>query len=318
MPTEDGTRRTRTTTRPAFARVRAHALTVALPLALLLGLGAVLEMAKRAGMLPITIPAPSEVWQSLLNDSDVLIYHLGPTAFAASVGFVASLIVALALAGLASIYRRLEAGIVNSGLVIDSIPLIALTPMLMLWLGKDTASRATIAAIAAFFPMLIGSVQGFKAVKRNAGELFHVMAASPWQRFLKLSVPSALPYLFSALKIAAPVAVLGRADRGVGRRGPRSRDDDGVRAVRVQSATGVAHDHRHLPHGDRAATGSSRDWSGSSCTGIRAAPSTPTRGRDDRKHGGDKTSSVLWAACDPEAHRAPDAGVRRVLHGQSR
>ena len=223
MPTDNGTRRPGSAVRRSFARIRATALTVVLPLALLLGLGTLLELAKRAGRLPVTIPAPSEVWQSLLNDADVLVYHLGPTAFAASMGFAASLIVALSLAGLASIYRRLEAGIVNSGLVIDSIPLIALTPMLMLWLGKDTASRATIAAIAAFFPMLVGSVQGFKAVKRSAGELFHVMAASPWQRFLKLSVPSALPYLFSAFKIAAPVAVLGAliaewagADRGLG------------------------------------------------------------------------------------------------------
>jgi len=223
MPTDNGIPRPGSAASRSFARIRAAALTVILPLALLLGLGALLELAKRAGRLPITIPAPSEVWLSLLNDADVLIYHLGPTAFAASIGFVTSLIVALSLAGLASIYRRLEAGIVNSGLVIDSIPLIALTPMLMLWLGKDTASRATIAAIAAFFPMLVGSVQGFKAVKRSAGELFHVMAASPWQRFLKLSVPSALPYLFSAFKIAAPVAVLGAliaewagADRGLG------------------------------------------------------------------------------------------------------
>lgn len=223
MPTEDGTTPPGAAAGSWLARLRGHALGVGLPIGVVLGIGTWLELMKRAGKLPITVPAPSEIWLSLLNDADVLVYHLGPTAFAASVGFFTSLLVALSLAGLASIYRRLEAGIVSSGLVIDSIPLIALTPMLMLWLGKDTASRATIAAIAAFFPMLIGSVQGFKAVKRNAGELFHVMAASPWQRFLKLSMPSALPYLFSAFKIAAPVAVLGAliaewagADRGLG------------------------------------------------------------------------------------------------------
>ena len=223
MPTEAGATPRGDATGPWLARLRGYALSVGLPIGVVLGVGTWLELAKRGGKLPITIPAPSEIWLSLLNDADVLIYHLGPTAFAASVGFFTSLLVALSLAGLASIYRRLEAGIVSSGLVIDSIPLIALTPMLMLWLGKDTASRATIAAIAAFFPMLVGSVQGFKAVKSNAGELFHVMAASPWQRFLKLSVPSALPYLFSAFKIAAPVAVLGAliaewagADRGLG------------------------------------------------------------------------------------------------------
>ena len=103
------------------------------------------------------------------------------------------------------------------------MPLIALTPILMVWVGNGLTSRIIISTVAALFPLLVGAVQGFKAVDRNASELFHVLAATRWQRLRKLSFPSALPYLFAALKIAAPIAVLGAliaewvsADRGLG------------------------------------------------------------------------------------------------------
>jgi NitT/TauT family transport system permease protein len=71
------------------------------------------------------------------------------------------------------------------------------------------ATRAIIAACACFFPILIGAVQGFKAVDEQASELFHVLSATPLQRFRLLAFPSALPFLFSGFKIAAPAALLG-------------------------------------------------------------------------------------------------------------
>ena len=89
--------------------------------------------------------------------------------------------------------------------------------------GRTVIFFVVIATIAALFPLLVGVVQGFKAVDRNVSELFHILAASRWQRLRKLAFPSALPYLFSALKIAAPLSVLGAliaewvsADRGLG------------------------------------------------------------------------------------------------------
>ncbi len=109
------------------------------------------------------------------------------------------------------------------GVVVDSIPLIALTPVLMIWVGNGLAARITIATIAPLFPLLVGAVQGFKASERNVSELFHLLGATRRQKLLKLALPSALPYLFAALKVAAPLAVLGAliaewvsADRGLG------------------------------------------------------------------------------------------------------
>jgi ABC-type nitrate/sulfonate/bicarbonate transport system permease component len=148
---------------------------------------------------------------------------MAPTVLAALIGYVLAATLAGILGGIATTWRRAEKPVFNFGIVVDSIPLIALTPILMVWLGNGLESRIVIATIAALFPMLVGTIQGFKAVERNAAELFHVLSAGRWQRLVKLSLPSALPYLFQALKIAAPLAVLGAliaewvsAERGLG------------------------------------------------------------------------------------------------------
>jgi ABC-type nitrate/sulfonate/bicarbonate transport system permease component len=148
---------------------------------------------------------------------------MGPTVASALGGFASASVIALALGAVACSFRRTEKPILGFGIIMDSIPLIALTPILMIWVGNGLAARVVIAAIASLFPLMIGAIQGFKAVDRNAAELFHVLSASRWQRLRKLALPTALPYLFAAFKVAAPLALLGAliaewvsADRGLG------------------------------------------------------------------------------------------------------
>lgn len=196
---------------------------IAAPAAIVGALVAIWQGAKMGGLLPITVPAPSEIAEAFGRSWSDLLYHMVPTVLSALAGFVLATLIALALGAVAVSWRRSEATILKLGIVVDSIPLIALTPILMVWLGNGMSSRIVIATIAALFPLLVGVVQGFKAVDRNVSELFHILAASRWQRLRKLAFPSALPYLFSALKIAAPLSVLGAliaewvsADRGLG------------------------------------------------------------------------------------------------------
>jgi len=181
------------------------------------------QLVKGAGLLPITVPAPTEIAEAFGRSHADLFYHMGPTVVSAALGFTLATLIALVLGAIAVSWRKAEATVLKLGIVVDSIPLIALTPILMVWIGNGLASRIVIATIAALFPLLVGVVQGFKAVDRNVSELFHILAASRWQRLAKLSFPSALPYLFSALKIAAPLSVLGAliaewvsAERGLG------------------------------------------------------------------------------------------------------
>jgi ABC-type nitrate/sulfonate/bicarbonate transport system permease component len=197
--------------------------TILPPVAVLAALVLALEFAQTRGWLPVTVPVPSAIAATFAEKHGDLFFHMAPTVLAALIGFFAAFVIAVVLAGFATAWRKAEAPVMRFGVILDSIPLIALTPILMVWIGNGIAARILIATMAALFPLLVGAVQGFKAVDRNAVELFHVLAASRWQRLTKLSWPSALPYLFAALKIAAPLALLGAliaewisAERGLG------------------------------------------------------------------------------------------------------
>lgn len=199
------------------------AVSVALPLGVFLGLALLLELAKRADWLPLTVPAPSEIGEALTVSWADLLYHMGPTVLAAVAGYAIAAMIAFILGVLAMSWPRSEDTVVKLGIMVDSVPLIALTPILMIFIGTGMTSRIVIATIASLFPLVVGAIQGFKAIDRNAAELFHVLSARRWQKLRKLALPAALPYLFAALKIAAPLAILGaliaewvNADRGLG------------------------------------------------------------------------------------------------------
>jgi NitT/TauT family transport system permease protein len=180
-----------------------------LPLTAALGCFVLWEAAQRAGFLPVTVPAPTTIALGLSRSSGAILFHLAPTVTAALLGYLLAGLVTMLLAGLSTVAPRIAPGVLGTSIVLHSIPLIALTPLLVLWLGPGLATRAIIAAFACFFPILIGAMQGFKAVDEQASELFHVLSATPMQRFRMLAFPSALPFLFSGFKIAAPAALLG-------------------------------------------------------------------------------------------------------------
>ena len=197
--------------------------TVLPPLLVLTVLIGLLETASAARLLPMTVPAPSAVARALVDNFEDLMFHAQATVSSAAMGYVAAVTIAVALAGIAVSWRRTERPISTLAILIDSVPLLAVAPIFVLWMGNGQVLHVFLAAVACFFPLLIGAMQGFRSVDKNVGELFHVLAASPWQKLLKLSLPNALPYLFSAFKVAAPLAILGSliaewmgSDRGLG------------------------------------------------------------------------------------------------------
>lgn len=190
-------------------RTSDRARAVLIPLLAVGGFLLAVEVAKRAGGLPITIPAPSQVAVAFVRQSDTIGFHLVPTLRAAAIGFAVAVTVALALASLATLVKATKSAIYNIAVITYSIPLLALSPVLIVWMGNGPGSRVTIAALAGFFPVIVGAIQGLDAIDRRQNELFDILAANRLQRFWLLSVPSSLPFLFSGLKISAASAVLG-------------------------------------------------------------------------------------------------------------
>ncbi|MDE0147590.1 MAG: ABC transporter permease [Rhodospirillaceae bacterium] len=181
------------------------------------------ELMRALGVFPISIAAPSEIYATFVAHADDLWFHLKPTLWATVVGYFFACTTAMALAMLAVLVKRSEGIVYNFAVVIYSIPLIASAPILVMWFGVGSTVRIIIAAIAGFFPVLVGAIQGLRAVDRQAAELFHCLSASKLQEFRLLALPSALPYLFAGLKISAASALLGAiisewvgAEKGLG------------------------------------------------------------------------------------------------------
>jgi NitT/TauT family transport system permease protein len=169
------------------------------------------------------VPTPIAIAAVLQTKSTALLHALGATAQEAVLGFLAGSFVAFALGVVSLASRPVENNVYRLALTLHAIPLIVIAPLLVIWLGGGLTSRVIIAAMTCFFGVLVSSVKGFKSVQRTSIELLRVLAANPWQTFWFLRLPSAVPFLFAALRIAAVASVLGAvvgewigADQGLG------------------------------------------------------------------------------------------------------
>jgi NitT/TauT family transport system permease protein len=207
----------------SMKRIVVHVRRYGVAVVVLVGFLGLVELLRHLAILPISIAAPSEIYRTFLKDQEALWYHLQPTLAAAAIGYGFAVAAALGLATIAVLVRRAEGVVYNFAVVVYSIPLIAAAPILLVWFGPGGTVRIIIAALAGFFPVLVGAIQGLRAVDPRAAELFHSLSASTFQQFRLLALPSALPYVFAGLKIAAASAVLGAliaewvgAEKGIG------------------------------------------------------------------------------------------------------
>lgn len=169
------------------------------------------------------LPAPTAIWGQLVKDWSLLLRHAQPTVIEAAGGFLIGNAVAIALAALFVHSASLQRTLFPVAIGLRTVPLVAITPLLLVWLGNGYAPKIAIAALISFFPTLVNMTRGLAALDQQALDLLHTMSASRWQVFTKVRWPSSLPFLFSALKIAATSCVLGAlvaewigSDRGLG------------------------------------------------------------------------------------------------------
>ena len=158
---------------------------------------------------PFIAPSPWAVVQTLYLKRDVLLSNLVPTAGEAFGGFLLGNFVAIAVATLFVHYRRLQEIFFPVVVMFNSIPVVAKAPILVLLMGNGVEPKIAIAALVCFFPTLVNSVRGLEAVNPQAMELMRVLSASKTEIFFRLRLLNALPYLFSALRIAASMCVIG-------------------------------------------------------------------------------------------------------------
>ena len=171
---------------------------------------------------PWLLPATSKIAQRFVRTQD-LAYHTGLTLLEAGLGFAISAVLGVALsAGIAN-SRFLERGILPYVIVSNAVPIIAIVPLLNIWLGFGITTKIVIAAIITFFPIVTNTTRGLKSADPRILDLMHSINATRRQVFFKVQLPSALPFVFAGFRIAASLSLVGAvvgefygADRGLG------------------------------------------------------------------------------------------------------
>jgi len=170
------------------------------------------------------VPAPSAVVSRMAEDPAFFAREGLVTLQGALAGFALGSAVAITLAVLMAHSRFLEKSIFPLAILVKVTPIVAIAPLLAIWFGFGLMPKVFIAGLIAFFPVMVNGLLGFRSVNAGALELLQSLAASHLEVFLKLRLPSSLPYLFAAFKVSIPLSVIGAVvaewfsgDRGLGR-----------------------------------------------------------------------------------------------------
>jgi len=155
------------------------------------------------------LPAPSLIGRTLVEEWPTIQRNVGRTLVEAVGGFLVGNSFAVLLAIVFVHSPGIQRVLYPVAVAIRTVPIIAIAPILVLVLGNGYAPKIVIAALISFFPTLVNMTRGLEAVEPSALELMRVLSANRRQVFFKLRLPSSLPFLFSALKIATAACVIG-------------------------------------------------------------------------------------------------------------
>ena len=182
---------------------------ILLPIALLAAGIAAWELVVRVRNIPpYILPAPSAVFRTLIEDWPVLSQSLLTTLRTTLEGFVAAAVGGIALALLFNQSKWLEYSLFPYAVILQVTPVIAIAPLLLIYLPQQTAVIVC-AWIVGFFPVLSNTTLGLKSVDRNLAGLFQLYGASRLQTLVYLKLPSALPFILGGLRIAGGLSLIG-------------------------------------------------------------------------------------------------------------
>jgi NitT/TauT family transport system permease protein len=157
---------------------------------------------------PYVLPGPVAVFQTLIGDWQVLSESLGVTLLTTLEGFIAAAIGGVALALLFNQSKWLEYSLFPYAVILQVTPVIAIAPLLLIYLQQQTAVIVC-AWIVAFFPVLSNTTLGLNSVDRNLAGLFHLYGATRAQTLRYLKLPAALPFILGGLRIAGGLSLIG-------------------------------------------------------------------------------------------------------------
>ncbi|MDQ7828613.1 MAG: ABC transporter permease [Armatimonadota bacterium] len=194
------------------------------PVLLVAGLVVLWELFSRQESFPrYVLPPPTVIGSFAAAHWRIIFAHALVTLREALMGFGLSALVGVCLGILIVRFRLLEETLLPLLITSQVIPTIAIAPLLVIWLGFGSAPKIAVAFLVSFFPIVVNTVVGLRAVDEDLLHLVRGLSATRWQELRKVRFPNALPYIFAGLRVAITLALIGSvvgefvsADQGLG------------------------------------------------------------------------------------------------------
>lgn len=182
------------------------------------------EVGVRVGEVPTyLLPPPSTILAKIFTDFRSLLGHTLVTTSEVLIGFGLAIVVSIPLAALLAQFRTLERAVYPILVASQTIPKVAIAPLLLVWFGFGLLPKILITFLICFFPILIDALVGFRSTPKEVIWLARSMGTPRLRIFLNFQLPAALPNIFAGLKVASTLAVVGAvvgefvaSDRGLG------------------------------------------------------------------------------------------------------
>jgi NitT/TauT family transport system permease protein len=162
-----------------------------------------------SGISRIVLPSPIDIIDVSVRRYDLLLRETWPTVAETVLGFALALVIGIPLAVCVANSRLLNLALYPILVATQSIPKVAVAPIILVWFGLGMQSKLAIAFLVAFFPVVVDTAAGLRATPAGLLELARSLRASPWQVFAKVQMPAALPFMFAGAKVAITLAVIG-------------------------------------------------------------------------------------------------------------
>ena len=204
--------------------IRRTWITRASPLLVTLAVLVLWEAGVRAGGVPAyLLPPPSAIAARMVKDYRLLALNTWVTGGEVLAGFALAIVVSIPLAAVLAQFRVVENALYPILVASQTVPKVAIAPILVVWFGFGLLPKMLIAFLICFFPIVVDTLIGMRSVPKEVLWLARSMGASRWKTFAKIQFPAALPHIFAGLKVASTLAVVGAvvgefvaADRGLG------------------------------------------------------------------------------------------------------
>ena len=155
------------------------------------------------------VPSPLRVWQALVEDGGLLFAALLNTLKITLLAFALAVVLGTAIAFAFVQSRVIETALFPYAVLLQVTPVVAIAPLIVIWVKDPTASLVVCAALVALFPVIANTTLGLRSVDPGLLAYFRLQGATRWQTLRRLRIPSALPYFFGGLRISSGLALIG-------------------------------------------------------------------------------------------------------------